>query len=291
MKRVCMRTTPRIIFLFLKKFKKMTTSAYLPKIPCSVEILTRNSAATLERCLESVKDFAEIIVLDGNSTDATLAIARKFNCKIYKQYETDEPEIKIKNYAEVRNKGLRLASFAWFLYIDSDEYLSREVVGEIRSVIQNPSPAALIWRQPRKYVFRGKVIECATTYPNRQIRFFHKAAIKGFLRPVHERVEIKEGERVGYLQYYEYVPLESFAALSGRWKHYLLLEEKRLEGVSRYALLKKMFYTLRTVAVYALRLARLMFCRGARLPLIFEIGRQWYNFRLLALLFRKLVAK
>lgn len=261
------------------------------KIPCSIEILTRNSASTLTYCLESVKDFAEIIILDGNSTDRTLEIASKYGCRIYKQYETEEPEIRIKDYAEVRNKGLRLASFDWFLYIDSDEYLSKEAVEEIRSIIQNVKPAALIWWQPRKYIFQGKIIECATTYPNRQIRFFHKAAVKGFVRSVHERVAVKEGERVGHLKYCEYVPLESLVALRGRWKHYLTLEKKALEGASPYALLKKIFYTLRAAALYAFRLARLMFCRGARLPLIFEIDRQWYNFRLLALLVRKFVAK
>lgn len=257
------------------------------KIPCSIEVLTRNSETTLARCLESVKDFAEIIILDGNSIDRTLEIARIYGCRIYKQYDTDEPEIRIKDYAEIRNKGLELASFAWFLYIDSDEYLSKEVVEEIRSIVESPKPEAYIWWQPRKYILQGKIIDCATTYPNQQIRFFHKAAVKGFVRPVHERIAVKKGERVGFLKYYEYVPLESLAALRGRWQYYLTLEEKALEGASRYTLFKKIFYTLRAIALYAFRLARLMFCRGDRLPFIFEIDRQWYNFRLLTLLVRK----
>lgn len=261
------------------------------KIKCSVEVLTRNSEANLARCLESIKDFAEIIILDGNSTDRTLEIARAYGCRIYKQYDTDEPEIRIKDYAEVRNKGLRLATYDWFLYLDSDEYLSKEAVAEIRSIISSPNPKAYVWWQPRKYVFQGTIIECATTYPNQQIRFFHKAAVKGFKRPVHERIEIKKGERVEYLQHYEYVPLESLAALRGRWKHYLLIEEKTLEGASCYALLRKMFYTLRAAALYVFRFCKLMFCRGTRLPLIYEIDRQWYNFRLIVLLIKKFIAK
>lgn len=263
----------------------------ISKIPCSVEILTRNSAQTLGRCLESVKDFAEIIILDGNSTDRTLEIAHKYGCRIYKQYDTGEPGVRIKDYAEVRNKGLRFAAYDWFLYIDSDEYLSEEAVEEIRSIISRPDPEAYVWWQPRKYVFRGEIIECATTYPNRQIRFFRKSAVKEFRRPVHERIEIKKGERVGCLKYYEYVPLESLAAMRSRWEYYLTLEEKRLEGTSRYALLRKMFYTLRAAALYAFRFCKFIFCRGTRLPLIYEIDRQWYNFRLLSLLVKKFVAK
>lgn len=263
----------------------------ISKIPCSVEILTRNSAQTLGRCLESVKDFAEIIILDGNSTDRTLEIAHKYGCRIYKQYDTDEPEIRIKDYAKVRNKGLRFASYDWFLYIDSDEYLSREAVEEIRSIINRPDPEAYIWWQPRKYVFRGEIIECATTYPNRQIRFFRKSAVKEFRRPVHERIEIKKGERVGCLKYYEYVPLESLDALHSRWQQYLAIEKKALVGVSRASILRKTIYTGRVIILYAFRFLKLIFCRGTRFPLIYEVGRQWYNFRLMVLLIQRLITK
>lgn len=69
-----------------QKWPKMTN-----KIPCSVQILIRNNEKTLERALDSVKDFAEIIVFDGNSRDQTLEIAKRYNCKIYRQYEIDEP--------------------------------------------------------------------------------------------------------------------------------------------------------------------------------------------------------
>ena len=56
------------------------------KIPCSVGILTLNSGQALRRCLDSLKDFAEIIICDGNSTDNTLEIAREYGAKIVKQY-------------------------------------------------------------------------------------------------------------------------------------------------------------------------------------------------------------
>ena len=62
------------------------------KIPCSVSILTLNSANGLRACLESLKDFGEIIICDGNSTDDTRDIARSFGAKVIKQYDTDEPE-------------------------------------------------------------------------------------------------------------------------------------------------------------------------------------------------------
>ena len=105
------------------------------KIYCSVEILTLNSEKTLERCLESVKDFAEIIVLDGNSTDNTRDIAARYGAKIYPQYDTDERAVRITNFADIRNKGFRRATCDWFMFIDSDEYLSPELAREIREVV------------------------------------------------------------------------------------------------------------------------------------------------------------
>ena len=41
----------------------------MEKIPCSVLILTRNSAATLEKCLKNLSAFGEILIHDANSED------------------------------------------------------------------------------------------------------------------------------------------------------------------------------------------------------------------------------
>ena len=46
------------------------------KIKCSIGILTLNCEDTLARCLENLRDFDEIIVCDGNSTDKTIGIAK-----------------------------------------------------------------------------------------------------------------------------------------------------------------------------------------------------------------------
>lgn len=260
------------------------------KIPCSVEILTRNSALTLERCLESVKDFAEIIILDGNSTDETLEIAGKYGCRIYKQYETSEPEIRIKNYAEVRNKGLELANYDWFMYIDADEYLSVEAAEEIRSVVENPQPEFFVWWQPRKYVLDGKIIDCATTYPNQQIRFFHKKAVKQFIKPIHEKIEVLAGKSAGALKSFELIPLEELTSLQEKWQGYLNLEKERLVGLSRSKIILGMLYTLKTILIFLFRLIKnFIFCQGKHMPVSYELARQGYNFSILFMLFRRLV--
>ena len=48
----------------------------------SVVINTYNAEEKLTQVLDTVKDFDEIVICDMESTDSTLDIARKYNCKI-----------------------------------------------------------------------------------------------------------------------------------------------------------------------------------------------------------------
>jgi len=262
------------------------------KIPCSVEILTRNSARTLTRCLDSVKDFAEIIVLDGNSIDGTLGIAKAYGAKILRQCETDDREVCISNFAEVRNKGFDASTYDWFMYIDSDEYLSSEAVEEIRSVVTSPASPALVWWQPRKYVVGGVIIECASTYPNRQIRLFHKSAVKRFVKPIHEKIEVKEGVAAGMFKHYEYVPLEDLRSTREKWRRYLALEQEALRRVPRTRLVRALLRHCGVIVSYMVRNVRSrLFCRGPRMPLSYEWLRQEFNIRLLFAIIRALMRK
>src|SRR3989338_3337245 len=108
------------------------------KIPCTVGILTLNCAELLKKCLESVKDFAEVIVMDGNSTDGTLEVARQFGCRIERQFSNTETNQVIADFSEVRNRLLKMASYDWYLSLDSDESASPELASEVRKIIQEP---------------------------------------------------------------------------------------------------------------------------------------------------------
>ncbi len=263
------------------------------KILCSVEILTRNNAETLERCLDSVKDFSEIIILDGNSTDTTLAIAQKYGCRVFKQFDTTEPNVRISNWSEVRNKGLHLSTQEWFMYIDSDEYLSKEAVDEIRSIISSPSPEAHVWWQPRVYVLGDKIIRCATTYPNKQIRLFHKNYVKEFVKPVHERILIKPEAKVGTLKSLEYVPVGTLAELRARWKRYIHIEEEMARSASRSRILRNCLKQGALLLVYAYRYSKgLVSCsRNARMPFLYEFTRHAASFILIMRMLRLLFVK
>lgn len=258
-------------------------------IPCSVGILTRNSAATLERALRSLQHFSDLIICDGGSTDETLTIARKFGARIITQDTTHlDPKGAVADFAGVRNQMLRAATHDWFLYIDSDEYLSAEASSEIGSIVRTPlkndSPRAF-WL-PRKTVIKGTVIECATAYPNYQMRFFHKSAVTGFIKRVHERIQLKDGVSVAKLHHPEYVPLDlTPKEMRQKQLYYLQIEvDRHQDNTFKEWLMGPAYGALRSSLSYLVRHVRIaLFCRGARMPLWVEWMHHWYNWKLLTM--------
>jgi len=89
----------------------------------SVIVPTKNSAATLEACLKSIKEQTyrpiELIVVDNHSSDATQEIAKQFTDMVF----VNGPE-----RSAQRNYGAARASGRYLLMIDSDMELNRKVV-------------------------------------------------------------------------------------------------------------------------------------------------------------------
>jgi glycosyltransferase involved in cell wall biosynthesis len=168
------------------------------KIACSVGILTLNSEKGLSACLDSLKDFAEIIVCDGNSTDRTREIAIAAGARVIRQYETDAAHTPcIKDKATVRQKNMDAATHDWYFYMDADDTLSSEVVEEIRSIVSRPiteHSGHLIYRMPTRIFFESadgtsvREIKHEATYPSYQTRLVHRSVKAHFKGQVHDRL-------------------------------------------------------------------------------------------------------
>ena len=179
----------------------------MEKISASIGILTLNSGKTLRACLESVKDFAEIIICDGNSTDDTLAIAREYGAKIIKQYESDEPNLScVEDKDTVRQKNMEAATHDWYFFMDSDDTLSPEVMAEIRTIVANPNPEFLVYKMPTRIFIGEHEIKYWSFAPGYQIRFFNKKINPHFRGPVHDRIAFDEKKYPGGLlrNFYDY---------------------------------------------------------------------------------------
>src|SRR5258708_7379926 len=94
-----------------------------------VAIATYNEEKNIEACLNSVKDLAdEIVIVDGSSTDDTVALAKHLNARVH---ITNNPPIFHIN----KQKALAMASHEWILQLDADERVSTELAKEIKEVI------------------------------------------------------------------------------------------------------------------------------------------------------------
>ncbi|WP_379138041.1 glycosyltransferase [Paenibacillus sp. sgz500958] len=83
----------------------------------SLCMIVKDEEKTLSRCLESVKDKVDqIIIVDTGSSDNTINIARQYTAEIHTFAWTD-------SFAEARNFALRLATKEYILVLDADEYL------------------------------------------------------------------------------------------------------------------------------------------------------------------------
>ncbi len=260
------------------------------KISCSVEILTFNNSSTLRRCLESVKDFDEIIIIDGGSTDDTIDIAKEYGCVVIEQGKKfQNKDGSVKNFGGIRNQGLFKSAHDWFLFVDSDEYLSNDVISEIEYIIGKNKKPCVYW-VPRKYVLGNDVIDCSISYPSKQPRFFNKQAIDGFIKEVHERISIKEGYEYKDLKNYMMVPLlTNIADMRKKSNNYIKLELKRKEDITFLVWIKILFIHIKISILYIFRFFRgILFCRGKHMPVVYELERFRYNFKLSVELLRKI---
>jgi tetratricopeptide (TPR) repeat protein len=95
--------------------------------------IVRNEAANLPRCLASIRDVVdEIVILDTGSTDDTVAIARSVGAIVH---HLDWPD----DFSLARNHALQFVTGDWVLVLDADEALVPEVMPVIRSAIVNPN--------------------------------------------------------------------------------------------------------------------------------------------------------
>mgnify|MGYP003438244586 FL=1 len=86
----------------------------------SAVINTYNAEKHLEKVLDSVKEFDEILICDMHSDDATLAIAEKYKAKIIFHEKTGFVE-------PARNFAISQAKNEWVLLLDADETVSTEL--------------------------------------------------------------------------------------------------------------------------------------------------------------------
>jgi len=168
----------------------------------SVIIITRNEAANIRDCLESVAWADEIIVVDSGSTDATAEICGEFGAQVHKH---DWP-----GFGAQKNRALGYAANEWVFSIDADERVTPGLRAAIEAVLRKDNDACAAYRVSRLSSYCGRFMRHSGWYPDHIVRLFRRDAAHFSDDLVHERllVEGQIGQLDGELLHYAFDNLE-----------------------------------------------------------------------------------
>jgi glycosyltransferase involved in cell wall biosynthesis len=175
------------------------------KFPLSVVVLTKNEEGRIARCLESVLWADEIILVDDESTDRTLELAKKYTDRIFIKRMDIEGRHRNWAYAKARN--------LWVLSLDADELVTRELQEEITKTLA-AGPKENGFTIPRRNYIGDYWVRFGGWYPSPQLKLFRKDKFRYEEVVVHPRAFMDEP--CGHLKcdiiHYSYKNLEDFLA-------------------------------------------------------------------------------
>jgi glycosyltransferase involved in cell wall biosynthesis len=174
------------------------------KIPLSVVILTKNEEERIAECIKSVIDWAdEVIVVDDESTDNTVKIAKELGVKVLIKKMDIEGRHRNWAYSQAKNE--------WILSLDADERITEELKKEVSQTITS-NPEFNAFTIPRKNFVGDYWVKRGGWYPSPQIKLFRKKKFRWEEAEVHPRAYL-EG-KCGYLKkdliHYSYKNWEDF---------------------------------------------------------------------------------
>jgi glycosyltransferase involved in cell wall biosynthesis len=157
----------------------------------SVVIICLNEEKNIGRCIDSVKDIAdEIIILDSHSTDQTVNIAEKKGAVVVRE--------DFKGYIQQKNKAIELASHNYILSLDADEALDPVLTASISKVKQKFTSHA--YRMNRFSNYCGKFIKHGSWYPDAKVRLFDKRVARWGGTNPHDKIVLAEDTAVKHLK-------------------------------------------------------------------------------------------
>ncbi|UKJ07539.1 glycosyltransferase family 2 protein [Solitalea lacus] len=168
----------------------------------SAVIITYNEEKNIERCIKSLTDWVdEIIVVDSKSTDSTPEICKKYPVKFI--------SVDWMGYGPTKNFGAENAANEYILSIDADEAISAELKDSILK--EKNKGFEGVYSFNRLTSFCGKWIKHGDWYPDTKDRIYPKS-ISWNASAVHEDLLIppdcKKNHLKGDLLHYSYYQKE-----------------------------------------------------------------------------------
>jgi glycosyltransferase involved in cell wall biosynthesis len=188
----------------------------------SVVVVTLDEEDRIRECLESAAWADELIVVDAESRDKTVTIARELTDHVFVRPWP--------GFAAQKNFGIAQAGGDWILSLDADEVVSPALRQEIATIVGGGRSHAG-YTVVRRNVFWGRWVRHGGLYPDRQVRLFRRGRGRFVERSVHEsvRVDGSLGRLAGHLEHRSYRDIADFLERADRYST-LAAEEWRAAG-------------------------------------------------------------
>lgn len=160
-------------------------------IKLSVVIITYNEELNIARCIDSVADIADdIVVVDSCSTDNTENICKKKAVRFITHV--------FDGHIEQKNWALTQAKYPYILSLDADEALDEKLKTLINETKKNWKADGYAMNRLTNYC--GKWIRHSGWYPDRKLRLWDSRKGKWTGINPHDRFELETGSKTGFLK-------------------------------------------------------------------------------------------
>lgn len=154
-----------------------------PSLSITAIILTKNEEAMIANCLETVAWCDEVILIDDNSADATVSLAKNWGARVV-NFSSD-------SFAQKREAALQYVKTDWVLFIDADERITPKLYQEIKQALQvstqdTTKPAPHAWQFHRQNVCYGFALRYGGWQHDVVTRLFRRDALKTWVGEIHE---------------------------------------------------------------------------------------------------------
>lgn len=153
----------------------------------SAVVVTLNEEEVIESCLQTLSWCDEIILVDNDSEDQTVDIARNYVDEVYVYEERHGYGDPLKEY------GVQKANSDWIFIIDADELVPKSLAVRLLQIVEKDEYDVV--RIPFKHYSIGKWIDGAGWWPSHHPRLFKRDEITvsdeihGYLH-VHDRADV-----------------------------------------------------------------------------------------------------
>jgi glycosyltransferase involved in cell wall biosynthesis len=145
-------------------------------------VITLNEEHNIAKALESLSWADEVVVVDSESTDRTVEIARSFTDRVFVQPWP--------GYSAQKNFAAEQAHNDWIFSLDADERVSPELVNEIKQLKLGDSAAPSAFEMPRLTYYLDRWIKHSGWHPDYKLRLYNRKRARWRGDYVHETLQV-----------------------------------------------------------------------------------------------------